>query len=104
MDIGKKQPQIGEMVRLSAFWKKQGKTQAIQAWRHKNPALNFFSHHEPEKSEDYEQWFQTLSNSTGYVTKIDDKWTKVRFFCFEHELWFRTDYLTTIKQKEKHAL
>jgi hypothetical protein len=85
---------IGDMVRINARWRKRGRTQAIQAWRHKNPAHNFFSHHEPQDSLEYEKWFKNLSESVGYVVKIDQEdWIKVQFFCFDHEIWLREQYL-----------
>jgi hypothetical protein len=93
--------EIGQLVAINPRWQRKGRKQAIQAWRHKDPACNYFSHHEPKGSEDYEQWFNILSESTGYVVKIDNDWIKVRFFCFDHELWFRGEYLCAQNSKNK---
>jgi len=85
--------QIGDMVRINSRWRKRGRKQAIQAWRHKDPAHNFFSHHEPQYSQEYEKWFQNLSKSTGFVIKIDKDWVKVQFFCLDHEIWIKEEYI-----------
>jgi len=87
------------MVAITPAWKKNGRTQALRAWKHKDLGQNFFYQHEPQDSNNYQEWFENLIESTGYVVAIDKEWTKVHFFCFDHPLWFRDHCLKTIQIK-----
>jgi len=95
----KQYPKVGDMVAITPAWKKNGRTQALRAWKHKDLGQNFFYQHEPQDSNNYQEWFENLIESTGYVVAIDKEWTKVHFFCFDHPLWFRDHCLKTIQIK-----
>lgn len=81
------------MVAINAAWKKRGQKQAISAWQSKKVGQNFFHSQQPQTSEEYEKWFQDLSNSAGWVKQIDGGWAQVQWSHLESPLWLCLKYL-----------
>lgn len=87
---------IGDMVAISETWKKRGQQQAITAWENKSPfGLNFFSH-QPQKSEDYQEWFDNLAKSAAWVKNIDENWIFVKWAHIEAPLWMPVRYFNKL--------
>jgi hypothetical protein len=91
---------VGDIVHLRSYWKRQGKATAITAWRHLNEK-NYPSRHIPECSSNYSQWFENVSKNSAYVLDIrhtkNNPWLNVRFFHMEESLWMPAYYFTMIQ-------
>lgn len=88
--------QVGDMVMISVTGAIRGKKSAISAWTNKRKGRNLFSIGQPEKSEDYAQWFEELSNSVGYCCDIDDDWIQISFVHLQTPIWFMKSILKKV--------
>lgn len=93
---------VGDIVHIRSFWKKEGKKNAISAWRHLNEK-GYPSTVIPARSSDYSEWFDALSENSAYVLAIirqennkNMPWLNVRFFHMEESIWMPAYYLIAI--------
>lgn len=92
---------VGDIVHLRSFWKREGMTTAISAWRYLNDK-NLPSMLIPASSSEYAEWFKNLSKNSAYVLDIrqmkNNPWLNVRFFHMEESIWMPAYYLITISK------